>query len=109
MRRVQINLVYFCLFVFQGVRVGYAFKKDKDGLGYYLDVAQVGKEFIEARQEALLAANKRSSSSSSSSSSRGAAAPQQQRQQEEMDIDVDDIQVEERGVPDSVFGSLKKK
>ena len=88
----------------QGARLGYAFKRGPQGLGYYLDEAQVGKEFIQAREKSFLEASR--PGGHSTSSYHPPAAPQ--LQQEEMDLDLEDVQLEEKGVPVTVLGSLRR-
>lgn len=89
----------------QGARPGYAFKQGPQGLGYYLDEAQVGKSFLEAREKTFLQAARPGGGSATTRQ----ATARDQRHQEEMDIDLEDVQIEEKGVPDTVFGSLKSK
>ncbi|CDJ53456.1 hypothetical protein EBH_0057110 [Eimeria brunetti] len=91
---------------FIGPRLGYAFKIGPQGLGYYLDEEQVGPDFLQQQQQQRQQQQQQQAASTSSSS--GSSSSSSSRQQEEMDIDVDEVTVEERGVPDSVFGSLKK-
>ncbi|KAL8427271.1 hypothetical protein Efla_002709 [Eimeria flavescens] len=89
---------------FGGERPGYAFKLGPQGMGYYLDEAQVGRAFVEIREKDFL--EEARGRGGSASSRQAAARPQRQ---EEMDIDVEDVQLEEKGVPDAIFGSLKSK
>ncbi|KAL8272800.1 hypothetical protein Esti_003274 [Eimeria stiedai] len=88
---------------FVGSRPGYAFKLGTQGLGYYLDEAQVGRAFIEVREKDLL---DEARGMSGKAKARGGRP---QRQEEEMELDIDEMQIEEKGVPDAVFGSLKSK
>ncbi|OEH78421.1 putative XPA-binding protein [Cyclospora cayetanensis] len=89
-----------------GVRLGYAFKTGAQGLGYYLDEAQVGRAFLESREKAFLQGARLLGRSPSNTDK---APVRARRQQEEVDIDLDDMPVEEKGVPDTVFGSLKRQ
>lgn len=80
---------------------GYVFKLGSQGLGFYLDPHQVGESFVAAREKAFVEDSHPNQKSKVDSAQVAAS--------EELEIDVDDIQIEEKGVPDTVFGSLKHR